>query len=219
MVHEQVRKHISSGWSDEEWQWVALSHPVARLYLAGRRDDAHKLLREFTAAHEAGHALLGLRVGLDVRRVVVAHLHEVGQAGTLGYTEYRSTLGRRGGNDPVGEALHCLAGIAGHGLVYGDEWCLDQAAWTPAGELPSLRGEEGAGGDAWEARELIRPVILRGERFLGQSTVGGAMVAAIEQAEALLLPMHGALLELAGHLLAYGQADRSVIDAIAGRQR
>ena len=217
MVHEQVRKHISSGWSEEEWRWVAMSHPVARLYLAGRKQDAHKLLREFTAAHEAGHALLGLRVGLDVRRVVVAHLHEIEQAGTIGYTEYRSPLGRRAERDRTGEALHCLAGIAGHGLVYGDEWCLDQAAWTAPGDLASLRDEAGAGGDAWEARELIRPVILRGERFLGQSTVGGAMVAAIEQAEAMLLPLRARLLELAGHLLAYGVADRSTLDAIVGR--
>ena len=212
MVHEQVRRHIQSGWSPGEWEAVGLAHPVIRLYLAGRKADGDRLLREYTAAHEAGHAVLGLAVGLDVERVVVAHLHEIGDTGTLGYTEYRQT--RRTREDPYAGALNCLAGIAGHGLVYGDPWGLDAAAWSAPGTFGGLRDEAEAGGDAWEARALIRPIILRGERFLGQSTVGGAMEAAIEQAEALLLPRRGALLRLAGHLLSYGTADRATIDQL-----
>lgn len=211
MVHEFVRRHIQTGFAPGEWELVGLAHPVVQLYVRGRRADGDRLLREYTAAHEAGHAILGLTLGLDVRRVVVAHLHEMQQGGTIGFAEYRQT--RRTAANPLAAILHCLGGIAGHGLVYGDQWCLDHAAWTAPGEVAALRDEQrDAGGDAWEARELIRPLILRGERVLGQPTVGGAMVAAVEQAEALLLPRRGALLRLAGHLLAYGKADRAVID-------
>ena len=217
MVHEAVRRHIQSGFGRGEWEQLAPAHPVARLYLAGRRADGDRLLREYTAAHEAGHAVLGLTVGLDVCEVVVAHLHEIPQAhggGTLGYVQYR--VSARRGPDPVAAVLHDMAGIAGHSVVYGDQWCLDGASWTSPGELAPLRDEddEGVGGDAWQAREKIRPIILSGRRFLGQSTVGGAMVAAVEQAEALLVARRGALLRLAGHLLSYGKADRAVIDQI-----
>jgi hypothetical protein len=213
VVHDVVRRHIVAGWTDDEWSAASAGHPVFRLVQQGREADAWRLLRSWTAAHEAGHALMGLVVGLDVREVVVAHLHEFGrQQQTIGYTQYRR---RRDDPDPVGEALHCLAGIAGQGLLFPDPWCLDTAAWVAPGEVDPLRDEDnGQGGDAWEARALIRPVVLRGERFLGQPTVGGAMVAALEQAEALLLQRRGALLRLSGHLLAYGKADRSVIDGI-----
>lgn len=218
MVHEAVRRHIQTGFGRGEWEQLAPAHPVARLYLRGRRAEGDRLLREYTAAHEAGHAILGLTVGLDVCEVVVAHLHEIPQEGavgevTLGYSQYR--LGRRE-PDPIATVLHDLAGIAGHSVLYGDQWCLDGASWTPPGEVALLRDEDTSdvGGDAWQAREKIRPIILRGERFLGQTTVGGAMVAAVEQAEALLVARRGALLRLAGHLLSYGQADRAVIDRI-----
>jgi hypothetical protein len=215
-MHEAVRRHIQSGFGRGEWEQLAPAHPVARLYLAGRNADGDRLLREYTAAHEAGHAVLGLTVGLDVREVVVAHLHEIPQApggGTIGYAQYR--VGRHA-PDPIATVLHDLAGIAGHSVLYGDQWCLDGASWTAPGELAPLRdeGSDDVGGDAWQAREHIKPIILRGERFLGQSTVGGAMVAAVEQAEALLVARRGALLRLAGHLLSYGKADRAVIDQI-----
>jgi hypothetical protein len=228
VVHEHVRKHLVSGWAPGEWEAVGVDHPVAKLYRAGRQNEGDRLLREYTAAHEAGHAVLGLLVGLDVREVVVAHLHEIvdahvaGAAGggsTLGYIVYQHPTGAP--PDPVASALHCLAGIAGHGLVYGDEWGLGAAAWTAPAALGALRGEPNgpgrpgaAGGDAWEARAIIRPVILSGRRFLGQSTTGGAMVAALEQAEALLLARRGALLRLAGHLVNYGRADRATIGAL-----
>lgn len=213
MVHEFVRKHIASGFAPGEWELIGLAHPVVQLYVRGRRADGDRLLREHTAAHESGHAILGLTLGLDVRRVVVAHLHEIQQGGTIGFAEYRQT--RRTAADPLAAILHCLGGIAGHGLVYGDQWCLDHAAWTAPGEVAGLRNEDaGVGGDAWEARSLIRPAIIAGQTVLGQRTVGDAMCAALEQAEALLLPRRGALLRLSGHLLEYGRVDRATINAI-----
>jgi hypothetical protein len=220
VVHEAVRRHIQSGFGRGEWEQLAPAHPVARLYLAGRRADGDRLLREYTAAHEAGHAIMGLTVGLDVCEVVVAHLHEIPQTGaaTIGYSQYRVSRRELRNPDPVATVLHDLAGIAGHSVVYGDQWCLDGASWTAPGEVAPMRDEDTSdvGGDAWQAREKIRPIILSGQRFLGQSTVGGAMVAAVEQAEALLVARRGALLRLAGHLLSYGKADRAVIDQIVG---
>jgi hypothetical protein len=211
-MHEQIRRYIQTGFAPDEWQLIGLNHPVIRLYLKGHRADGDRLLRDFTAAHEAGHCLMAKHVGVDVRRVVIGHLHEIPGGSTLGFTEYRVHKRR----DPIGEALLNLAGICGHAVVYGDEWALDQAAWTAPEDTSTLRDEaRNAGGDAWEVRELIRPIILRGEPFLGQSTVGGAMLAALDHAEQILLGYRGRLLRLAGHLIQYGQADRSVIDQIA----
>jgi hypothetical protein len=51
---------------------------------------------------------------------------------------------------------------------------------------------------------------------LGRVTAAEMLVAAYEQAEAILAGCRGRLLRLAGHLLSEGAADRSVILDIYG---
>jgi hypothetical protein len=55
-----------------------------------------------------------------------------------------------------------------------------------------------------------------GQRVLGKVTAAEMLVAAYEQAEAILAGCRGRLLRLAGHLLSEGAADRSVITDIYG---
>jgi hypothetical protein len=212
-MHERIRRAIGTGFGAGEWQLLSRSHPVARLYAARKHADGDRLLREYTAAHEAGHAVMARLIGVDVQRVVVAHLHEVDAmtgGGTLGFNEYRV----RGDLEPTTELLLNLGGIAGHETVYNNGWGLDAGAWTPAGALDDLRGEGVAGGDLWEARECAKREILAGRRVLGRSTTADALEAGFAQAEGLLLGARGRLLALAGHLLAYGQADRADIEGI-----
>jgi hypothetical protein len=109
-----------------------------------------------------------------------------------------------------------LAGIAGHELVYGNGWGLDRAAWTPPEGVDQLDGEGVGGGDVWTAREELKRQHRMGQRVLGKVTAAEMLVAAYEQAEAILAGCRGRLLRLAGHLLSEGAADRSVITGIYG---
>ena len=216
-MHERIRRHIGTGFSPGEWQLLALDHPVSRLYQAGKTAEGDRLLREYTAIHESGHAIMGRLVGVDVERIVVAHLHEVDgrNDGTLGFIEYRVSRGQQ--SDPVVALLMNLAGIAGHEVAYNSGWGLDGAAWTPRGGTAQLRDEEAVGGDLWEAREAVKAEVLAGRRVLGRSTTAEALEAGFEQAEAMLLGARGRLLALAGHLIVYGQARRADIDLIWAR--
>lgn len=222
-MHEQIRRAIGTGWTPAEWREVAVSHPVLRRHLAGDVTGAHTLLREYTAAHEAGHAVVGMLVGAKLRRVEIAHLHEIEQSGTVGFNEYtwpwsgrRTVVSPPEGERLVAELLMDLGGIAGHEVIYNNGWGLDAAAWTDPTESGSLRGEAEVGGDLYEARKRVRGAILHGERVLGRATTADALLAAYEQAEGLLVGRRGTLLRLAGHLLAYGKADRTVIEACWG---
>ena len=216
-MHSRIRKAIGTGFHAGEWQLLALDHPVARLYQANRANEGDRLLRDYTAAHEAGHAVMGHLVGVEVERIVIGHLHEVdGRVdGTLGFTEYR--VSRRQAGDQLVQVLMNLAGVAGHEVVYNNGWGLDAAAWAPAGETATLRDETRVGGDLWEAREAIKREVLAGRRVLGRATTADALVAGFEQAEAMLLGCRGRLLALAGHLIVYGQARRADLDAIWAR--
>lgn len=216
-MHPQVKQALGVGWTPQEWQLVSLGHPVLRLHLQGQSAAAHKLLREYTAAHEAGHAVVGKIVGAEVHRIEIAMLHEIEREGTLGFAEY--SWPRQGGQKGGGleaEALMDLAGIAGHEVVYNNGWGLDAAAWTEPGQTAGLRGEEEVGGDLYEARRRVRAQILAGGKVLGRSNTADALVSLYEQAEALLIGRRGTLLRLAGHLLAYGRADRETVEAIWG---
>lgn len=212
-MHPQIKRAIGVGFSPEEWHLIALGHPVLRLHLAGKVDQAHRLLREYTAAHEAGHALLGLTVGAQIERVEIAHLHEIERTGTLGFNEYGWP---RRARTLEAELLMDLAGIAGHEVIYGNGWGLDAAAWTDPSQTGTLRGEPGVGGDLYEARTRVRGEILAGRRVLGRSNTADALVSAYEQAEGILLGARGRLLRLAGHLLHYGKADGETIEAVWG---
>ena len=213
-MHERTRRALErGGWTDEEWERASWDHPVGRLYAAGRGQDAARLLREYACAHEAGHAVLGSVVGYRPELVVVGHLHELGGQArnqTAGYT--LSSYRRGDPPTPEAVAMYCLGGIAGVDVVYPSGWGLDRGAFLPPAAVKDLRDEGAAGGDVWEARDAIRLVVTAGGRVLGQPTVGGALVAAMEQAEAILLGHRGKLLRLSAHLLSYGKADRSVIE-------
>ncbi len=211
MVHERIRRRLAQPWTEAEWQIASMAHPVARLYLMGETDGGNRLLREYTAAHEAGHALMAAHVGMRVRRAVVAPLSVVEAAPSgvslcLGFCEYQDRA-----RDVVSDLLVDLAGIAGHELVYGNGWGLDAAAWTAPEDVGQLADEGISGGDVWVARETIKREMRAGERVLGKTTTVDALVAAYEQAEAILTGCRGRLLRLAGHLLQHGEADRSVI--------
>ena len=204
-MHSRIRKAIGTGFHAGEWQLLAFDHPVSRLYQARKTAEGDRLLRDYTAAHEAGHAIMGRLVGVDVERIVIGHLHEVdGRVdGTLGFTEYR--VSRRQGQDPVTKVLMDLGGIAGHEVVYNNGWGLDAAAWTPRGGTAQLRDEDSVGGDLWEAREAVKREVFAGRRVLGRANTADALLAGFEQAEAMLLGARGRLLALAGHLIAYGR--------------
>lgn len=210
-MHPQIKRAIGIGWDPEEWALVALGHPVLRLHLAGKVDQAHRLLREMTAAHEAGHAVIGRTAGAEIYRIEIAHLHEIERSGTLGFNEYGWP---RRARTLEAELLMDLGGIAGHEVVYNNGWGLDAAAWTEPSGTGCLRGEPSVGGDLYEARQRVRTEIFAGRRVLGRSNTADALVSAYEQAEAILVGRRGTLLALAGHLLAHGKADRDVIDAI-----
>lgn len=216
-MHEQIRRAIGTGWSAEEWDAVKHGHPVYDLHLRGRVREAHLLLREYTAAHEAGHAIVGRLVGATIHRVEIARLDEIERSGTLGFNEYSwPWRGRRsavaGEERLVAELLMDLAGIAGHEAIYNNGWGLDAAAWSEPHAYAALNGEGDVGGDLFEARNRVRGAILAGGRVLGRTTTADALLAAFEQAEALLLGRRATLLRLAGHLLAHGTADRSVVN-------
>ena len=70
------------------------------------------------------------------------------------------------------------------------------------------------GGDLWEAREAVKREVFAGRRVLGRANTADALLAGFEQAEPMLLGARGRLLALAGHLIAYGQADRRDLDLI-----
>ena len=210
-MHERIRRSIGVGYTPSEWHLVAMGHPVLRLHLQGKTDDAHKLLRQYTAAHEAGHGVMGKIVGAEVHRIEIAHLHEMERSGTLGFNEYSWP---RRAQTLEAEVLMDLAGVAGHDVIYGNGWSLDAAAWTEPGEVDGLRDEEAVGGDMFEARRRVRGAILAGGKVLGRSTTADALVSLYEHAESLLIGRRGTLLRLAGHLLAYGRADRETLEGI-----
>lgn len=216
-MHSRIRRHIGCGFAPGEWEQLATAHPVARLYQQGERDQGDRLLREYTVIHEAGHGIVARLTGFEVERVVVAHLHEVDgrEDGALGFTEYGARRSRHPGL--LGDLLVTLGGVAGHEALYANGWGLDAAAWTPAGGTAQLRDEASVGGDLFEARRLVFQEIRAGRRVLGEATTADALLAGFENAEALLLGNRGRLLALAGHLLAYGRAERADIDAIWSR--
>ena len=214
-MHENIRRAIGTGWTEREWRQVALAHPVFRLYLQHKQADAHRLLREYSAAHEAGHVVMAMVVGARVHRAEVASLHEIEESGTLGFAEY--SFNRRAHPGVLGEVLLDLAGIAGHEVIYNNGWGLDAAAWTEPDAVGSLRGEARVGGDLYEARERVKRSILAGFPVLGKANTADALVAAFEQAEGILAGNRGRLLAFAGRLLSHGKIDRSVIKEIWDR--
>lgn len=211
-MNERVRARLAMPWTEREWAVASAGHPVARLYVEGDTRAGNRLLREYVAAHEAGHALMAAHVGMRVRRVRVATEVEVAVAEgavALGFCEYQEQT-----VDVVSEVLVALAGVAGHEVIYSNGWGLDSAAWTPPEDVGELDGEGIAGGDVWVAREALKRQQRMGRRVLGRATTAEMLVAAYEQAEAILMSSRGRLLRLAGHLIVHSGADRSVIQDI-----
>ena len=95
-MHSRIRRAIGTGFHEGEWRLLSLDHPVSRLYQTGKTAEGDRLLRDMTAAHEAGHAVMGRLVGVDVERIVIGHLHEVDGRGSTAPWASPSTGSRAG---------------------------------------------------------------------------------------------------------------------------